>query len=222
MSYLIKPSIRCAGFLVSVLLGACGASTPYEDADMDETSDGDLDAPADGDPRPECPTDMVLVPSQLVCVDRFEASAGPAGEATSVGGAMPWDLVSWDEASAACEAAGKRLCQEGEWLAACRGPEGHSYPYGDYYGTHLCNGFEHGAGVAVETGSMAGCEGGFPALFDMSGNVWEWIADCSDDLCHVRGGSFNRHETGMRCTADLGFAPDERYAAIGFRCCFSL
>ena len=73
------------------------------------------------------------------CVDRFEgalvdAATGapwspyfppPASggvRAVSLRGAVPQAYISQTQASAACAAAGKRLCRDAEWLRACGGP----------------------------------------------------------------------------------------------------
>jgi hypothetical protein len=222
MSHAVAPVVWRTAIAVALLAGGCGAHTILGDSGLDGGSpDPDARRDAEVDVAPLCRADMVLVPGTMVCVDRHEASQGPAGEALSVAGAEPWTSVTWDDAAAACEASGggKRLCDEEEWFQACEGPARLAYPYGESYDEDRCNGLEHGAGVPVQTGSMAGCEGGVPGLFDMSGNVWEWVDRCADGLCRVRGGSFNRREVGLRCSADLGFDPAERYGAIGFRCC---
>ena len=56
-------------------------------------------------------------------------------------------------ASSWCEARGKRLCFDDEWTAACAGPEGWSYPYGDTHEPGLCNDDKtNGASNASEIG----------------------------------------------------------------------
>jgi formylglycine-generating enzyme required for sulfatase activity len=170
-----------------------------------------------------CPADMVPLPPYCICIDRYEASHGDGGVAVSVAGAMPWQSRTKPQAAAACAAAGKRLCTLLEWQAACAGPApGSYYPYGDGFDPHRCNVYSNGAGL-LPTGSMTGCEGGYPGLSDMSGNVWEWTSDCETehpDACWAVGGSC-AHSMMFTDLSDCqtpvpftGWSSD-----IGFRCC---
>jgi len=54
-------------------------------------------------------------------IDRFEASIDAAGKAASVPGVLPAE-VTYDEARAACDRAGKRLCSSEEWVSAAKAP----------------------------------------------------------------------------------------------------
>jgi hypothetical protein len=169
-----------------------------------------------------CPAEMVLVPPQCVCIDRYEASNGGGGMAASVAGAPPWVNVTWDQAGAACVAAGKRLCADDEWFAACSGPApGATYPYGNTYGANTCNGADHGVDAAVTTGSMTACVGGYPGLYDMSGNVMELTSTCDSGGCAVRGGTYLNDATSLRCDSSMGgySPPTNSQPYIGFRCC---
>ena len=142
--------------------------------------------------------------------------------AESASGAEPWVDVSQVEAGAACAAAGKRLCTEGEWRAACNGEDqGRVYPYGPTYDSQACNGVDLDLGVLDRTGSLPACEGGFPGLYDMSGNAWEWTSSCAGDACRTRGGSygFNFGDQSLRCDTSYDFVPDLHLGSIGFRCC---
>jgi hypothetical protein len=196
-------------------------------------SDAETDAEDDCVPEPSpCPghDDMVLITSLDVCIDRYEASQGPGDVAESVAGVMPWTEVAWSQATWACTAAGKRLCDTSEWVAACNGPCDWDFSFGnDARGeTCPCNGGGYGLHEVVPTGSMTGCEGGYPGIFDLSGNVAEWTTICdADDLCQVRGGAYGEGMYDLVCEyfSDMYI----RWARmtiqsphIGFRCCLTL
>lgn len=66
-----------------------------------------------------------------VCVDEYEYP-NKAGE-------PPARLVSWRALKDACEAQGKRLCDEHEWTTACEGEEHLPYPYGWRRDNTACN-----------------------------------------------------------------------------------
>jgi hypothetical protein len=198
-----------------------------------------------------CPAGMVAL-GDAYCIDRYEAShpdatavdpGTDASGATSRTGVQPWRVSTLEEAEAACAGAGKRLCTPEEWTAACQGPAGTDYGYGDTYEATTCNGIDtycdcaststscdcesHGDapyagcyyacggtyGLAA-TGSFPGCVNGW-GLFDMNGNLWEYVA--GTDPYPVRGGAYNcgDSQTNHRCDFVPGWNPSAR----GFRCC---
>ncbi len=111
---------------------------------------------------------------QRFCMDRLEA-----GDDTGI----PIGDISWTNAKAGCEASGKRLCQEHEWIFACEGEEMRPYPYGFERNSTICN-FEHTEGLVTLKGELADlrmpvtanpqCLSPF-GIQNMVGNIDEWV-----------------------------------------------
>lgn len=206
------------------------------DEPSESATDGDLDIDADGDGvvGPGCPADMVLITSitnATTCIDRYEASRGESDVAMSASGRSPWVGTTWIEAVSACNGAvvevepgrptlEKSLCTSEQWQAACQGTAGSAYPYGPTYDSAACNGSDR-TGRVFETGSMPGCEGGEPGLFDMSGNAREWVHDCTSSGCAHVGGSFVDQQHYLQCAVEQPrrLASGEGLDDLGFRCC---
>ena len=205
---------------------------------------------------PGCPAGMARVAT--FCVDRFEAAlVHPDGSAwspyvhpgtaavraVSLRGAVPQAYISQVEASAACAAAGKRLCSDAEWLRACQGPAMTTYPYGNTREPGVCNDaramhpaielygtsdswiYSHldspclnqEANGLQHTGALAGCitsEG----AFDMMGNLHEWTADPAGTF---RGGYYVDTVLNGNGCLYATTAHDVSYwdYSTGFRCC---
>ncbi|MGH2593344.1 MAG: formylglycine-generating enzyme family protein, partial [Anaerolineae bacterium] len=141
--------------------------------------------------------------------------------------------VSWDQAVAYCSWAGKRLPTEAEWEYAASGPENLAWPWGNTFDANLS------AASARDTQPVGSYPGGVSpfGLFDMAGNVTEWVADAYDDAFYAnspasnpisggsgdiriyRGGAFDNtngafYTTSRRYTRDRAFNDVD----IGFRC----
>jgi formylglycine-generating enzyme required for sulfatase activity len=100
-----------------------------------------------------------------------------------------------------------------------------TYPYGNEYDGHACNGADHGLGAALPTGDMATCEGAFDGIFDFSGNVAEWTADvlCAPGgECNTMGGSFDSPQSELVCDMPTSVDSATRRTDLGFRCCRGL
>jgi formylglycine-generating enzyme required for sulfatase activity len=155
---------------------------------------------------------------------------------------LPVSGVTWCDAYAYCAWAGKRLCgaidggsvvftdqtetdpNGDQWYRACS-HGAHAYPYGDTYDPSACNGPERDAGP-LPVASLSGCQGGYPGLFDMVGNVAEWEDSCGStdagrmDTCAIRGGSFLSPSGVEQQCGFLGNVEDREFMGdVGIRCC---
>ena len=165
-----------------------------------------------------CGTDQVC--AGVICVDKYEASEGPNGVPLSVAGVVPWTMISWADAKTACELAGKRLCSIYEWIQACA--NGGTYPYGNEFVEGACW-YDYNTSFPKSTGAFSDCEGGYQGIFDMSGNVAEWVDLCSAGglYCHNRGGSYQWGpiQSDYYACGTVRTDPNGGSPYIGFRCC---
>ena len=166
-------------------------------------------------------------------IDAYEAAMDKAGRARSVAGVLPAN-ASWYDAQAACGKAGKRLCTSFEWVTACQGKdavdddsngnfaddyiEGNQFPYADYFEPGHCHvSGDRRTGAAVKTGQSTRCRTP-TGVFDLSGNVEEWI-ETTEARAQLAGGDYRVNEKGSCLRAHRSFGPGHNSRGIGFRCC---
>ncbi|MFO0755154.1 MAG: SUMF1/EgtB/PvdO family nonheme iron enzyme [Byssovorax sp.] len=137
-------------------------------------------------------------------------------------GAIPTTNLTRDEARELCENQGKRLCTELELERACKGPDNHTYEYGDVYKPAIC-----GTGVAralIPNGYNTSCKSAFGAS-DLHGGVWVWTSSAwnrggdKQGLVAQRGGNGTAGELVGRCANGRGMKPGTRKEDVGVRCC---
>lgn len=159
-------------------------------------------------------------------------------------GSHPVVLIGYDDAVAYCTwltarlQRAVRLPTEAEWEKAARGGvEGWKYPWGNEIDPSRGN-FLTDPAVKSQRGTRATGTyepNGF-GLYDMVGNVWEWVSDwystdsygmgesrdprgpSSGTMRVVRGGSWVNHDPSMLRSAYRHQVPADTYAySIGFR-----
>ncbi len=141
---------------------------------------------------------------------------------------LPVVNVSWEDAKAYAEWAGKRLPTETEWEFAARGETQQRYPWGDDWSPDNANLKESGIGKPVAVGSYAQGRSWCGAR-DLIGNVAEWVTSegplypgtgvQSDPRLRVfRGGSyFHSKDENPTTNRWVEFAT-RKLPYVGFRC----
>jgi formylglycine-generating enzyme required for sulfatase activity len=152
--------------------------------------------------------------------------------------------VSWDDAQTYVAWLSKmtgqpyRLLKEAEWEYAARAGTTTAYYWGGEIGegNASCNGCDFRWGnqrkQTSPVGSFAANQFG---LYDMAGNVWQWVEDCyhdnydgaptegsawtSGDSCSrvVRGGNWDNNPASLRSANRSESFTDSRYDGLGFR-----
>lgn len=151
----------------------------------------------------------------------------------------PVNCINWNQAKQYCGFLEKRLPTEAEWERAARSEPGDIYAWGREAPSSYRANYDRyqGDGTQVVRSYMSNRYG----MFDVAGNVWEWVADCyqpdryqqaalnqvnplyQPDYClHearvLRGGSFRNTRWALRVSDRFWSPKDERLPGAGVRC----
>ena len=131
------------------------------------------------------------------------------------GASRPVDRVGWNDAAAFCKAVGMRLPTGIEWEYAARGGAS-TARYGKLYDIAWFDG-----NSGDRTHEVAQKAPNRYCLYDMLGNVWEWVQDVYEAEPNkrvLRGGSFYNPAREVRVSDRLWATPDTAHRDMGFRC----
>lgn len=222
----------------SAFLGESSCSNPDRDAGTYETPQHRVSVPAFQMGKTE--VTLGQFKQFIKSANRRDLVDDDFIKENSSGDDYPVVQVSWNDAQAFINwlnqvdsQGGYRLPSEAEWEYACRAGGKHSKYCGDgsidQLGWHGGNSGKRPHPVAQKKPNGFG-------LYDMSGNVWEWVEDYWHDSYNgapsdgsawlsgrskesrvLRGGSWDDNTNYSRAARRYSYSPDIRSNSLGFR-----
>ena len=141
--------------------------------------------------------------------------------------------VDWGEAKGFCESLGGSLPTEAEWEYAARAGKETPWSFGGDE-SQLSEYAQYGEDFNVDAYPVGGKKPNPWGLYDMHGNVWEWVEDwygpypeepqvdptgpLTGDVRVLRGGAFNVGPRNLRSAVRGRGGPEFSGRIIGFRC----
>ena len=156
-----------------------------------------------------------------------------AGESDSA--SRPVEVVTWDIIQWYLSATGMRLPSEAEWEYACRAGTTTAFNNGSSDDATVGTIAWYSSNSGNQTHAVGGKAANALGLYDMSGNVWEWVNDwygvsyysvspstnplgpVSGNYRVLRGGSWINNSYNVRSSYRDLITPDDSYDVIGFR-----
>ena len=201
-------------------------------------------------PRREVFVDAFYLDKYEVTVARYAAFSKASGNVKlpeewdtvdlTNGAELPVVGVDWQDAQSYCQWSDRRLPTEAEWEKAARGNDERKFPWGDDAPSDERARFLKAYEKPVYKDGVAPV-GSHPkgvspfAVHDLSGNVWEWVADWfsesfpradvrnprgpnSGSAKVLRGGGWYDPPERITATKRMHAPPQHRDDSIGFRC----